>query len=318
MTLSSLPSEMSRSTHHVSPSPRAKWHTHSYDGPRRYQLVAACAPLLPRVLRFGCARVLAELYRRRMPEEYDAVQRNLSRILPQADPTTLTRTAQSLFRHFAYYFADLLSLNRQPPQVQQRYVHRIHHFDRLQPILESGQGFVAATAHLGNWELAGRLLSPFGKTVHIVMAPEQHAIVQRMLREEHRPASLRFVSNDNTGGFVQLLMALRRGDIVAVQVDRGTGHRSDSLVSFFGEPVSLPGGPFVLARAARAPVIPFFCLMRPDHRYEIHIGEVIPVKHGDEEEALQRMVRVLEHYIAMAPDQWFNFYDVWGNIAAVH
>jgi predicted LPLAT superfamily acyltransferase len=26
---------------------------------------------------------------------------------------------------------------------------------------------------------------------------------------------------------------------------------------------------------------------------------------------MQQMVRVLERYIAMAPDQWFNFYDVW-------
>jgi len=298
--------------------PRHKWYTHSYDGLGLYQLVATCAPWLPRVLRFGCARIVADLYRRRMPKEYAAAQRNIARILPAATPTTITQLAQSLFRHFAYYFVDLLSLNRQSPQAQQRYLHCIHNFARVQPLLESRQGFVAATAHLGNWELAGRLLSPYGKTIHVVMAPEQHATVQRLLREEHQSSSLRFVSNDNTGGFVQLLMALRRGDVVAVQVDRGTGHRSDIAVNFFGAPVTLPSGPFVLARAAQVPVMPFFCLMRPDHTYEMHIGEAIPVERGGEEAALQQMVHVLEQYIALAPDQWFNFYDVWDNTIAAH
>jgi KDO2-lipid IV(A) lauroyltransferase len=253
-----------------------------------------------------------------MPQEYAAAQRNIARILPQADPTTVTQLARSLFRHFAYYFADLVSLNRQSLPVQQRYVHRTYNLERLQPLLHSDHGFVVATAHLGNWELAGRSLSTLGKTVHVVMAPEQHAAVQHLLRDKNCPSSLRFVSNDDTGGFVQLLMALRRGDVVAFQVDRGTGHRSDMRVNFFGAPVSLPGGPFVLARAAQVPVIPSFCLMRPDHRYDIYVEEAIAVERGGEEEALEKMVRVLEHYIAQAPDQWFNFYDVWDHAAAIH
>src|SRR5262245_6248799 len=99
---------MSTETHPVSPSSRPRWYTHSYDGPTLYQLVAACAPLLPRVLRLGCAKVLADLYRRRMPVEYAAAQRNIACILPEADSTTIKQVAQSLFRHFAYYFADLL------------------------------------------------------------------------------------------------------------------------------------------------------------------------------------------------------------------
>jgi KDO2-lipid IV(A) lauroyltransferase len=252
-----------------------------------------------------------------MPKEYAAAQRNIARILPSADPTTIARVARSLFRHFAYYFADLFSLNRQPLVVQQRYLHCIHNFDRVQPLLESTQGFVVATAHLGNWELAGRLLSPYGKTVHVVIAPEQYTAVQRLLREEHRPPSLRFVSNADTGGFVQLLMALRRGDIVAVQVDRATGHRSDIQVNFFGRSASLPIGPFILARAARVPVFPCFCIMRPDRRYEIHVGEAITVERDGEAAALQQMAHILEQYIALAPDQWFNFYDVWDTPSAV-
>ncbi len=291
------------------PSPSRSWYTHSYDRPILYYLVILCAYLLPRSLRLLIARVMAWLFRQLTPREYAIVQRNFARVIPDADAATITRLTHSLYRHFAYYFADLLSLNRQPLSVQQRYVHQVHGFhNHLQPVLDQGQGFIAATAHLGNWELAGRLLSPFGKTVHVLVAPEQNATIQRLLREGDVPPSLRFVSNDNAGGFMQLLMALlRRGDVVAIQVDRSTGHRRDMQADFFGAPALFPGGPLILAGAAHVPVIPFFCLMRPDHQYEIYIA----VTRGREAEALHQVVRALEHYVAMAPDQWFNFYDVW-------
>jgi lauroyl/myristoyl acyltransferase len=246
-----------------------------------------------------------------MPREYASAQANIARIRPDADAATTAWFSRSLFRHFAYYFVDLLSLNRQSPEIQQRHVHRVHGYTRLQAVLESGCGFVAATAHLGNWELAGRLLSPFGKTVNVLTAPEPQAAIQRLLREQDIPPGLRFVSNDNAGVLMNLLMALRRGEVVAVQIDRGTGHRSDLPIEFFGAVAPFPSGPFMLAGAAGVPVIPFFCLMRPDRFYDIHIGEAIAVTRGDEEAALRQMIRVLEHYVAKAPDQWFNFYDVW-------
>ena len=287
------------------------WYTHSYDWPMLYNLVHGLIPLMPRPMRFGLANVVAAFFRRLMPREYAAAQSNITRIRPDADPVTTARITRSLFRHFAYYFVDLLSLNRQSLEIQQHHVHRVHGLERLQAVLESGGGFVAATAHLGNWELAGRLLSPFGKTVNILTAPEQQAAIQRLLREQHTLPGLRFVSNDQAGVFVQLLMALRRGEVVAVQIDRGTGHRSDLSIDFFGAPALFPSGPFILAGAADVPVIPFFCLMRPDRLYDIHIGEAIAVARGGEEAALRQLIRVLEHYVAKAPEQWFNFYDVW-------
>jgi lauroyl/myristoyl acyltransferase len=262
-------------------------------------------------MRFALANVVAAFFRRLMPREYAAAQANIARIRPDADPVTTARLTLSLFRHFAYYFVDLLSLNRQSLEIQQRHVHRVHGLERLQAVLESGGGFVAATAHLGNWELAGRLLSPFGKTVNILAVPEQQAPIQRLLREQPTAPGLRFVSNRQAGVFVHLLMALRRGEVVAVQIDRGTGHRSDLPIDFFDAPALFPSGPFILASAAGVPVIPFFCLMRPDRLYDIHIGEAIAVARGGEEAALRQIIRVLEHYVAKAPDQWFNFYDVW-------
>ena len=76
-------------------------------------------------------------------------------------------------------------------------------------------------------------------------------------------------------------------------------------------PAAFPLGPFVLARAARAPVLPAFGLLRPDRRYTVVIGEPWTVAVGEESEALERWVAVLEAMVRRHPTQWFNFYDVW-------
>jgi lauroyl/myristoyl acyltransferase len=241
------------------------------------------------------------------------VQGNLTRLLPQADAATIEHMTRSLFQNFACFFTDLLSLNHLERSAQRRYVHGVHGETHLRAALASRCGFLTATAHIGNWDLAGRQLSAYGRTVHVLVAPEQAAAIQYLLRERDRPPNLHFVVHGAAGVFVELLMALRRGDIVAFQADRATGHPRDVAVEFFGAPALFPYGPFGLAAAAQVPILPCFCVMRPDRQYDILVDEAIIVARGQEAHALQQMVRVLERYIAMAPDQWFNFYDVWHN-----
>jgi KDO2-lipid IV(A) lauroyltransferase len=246
-----------------------------------------------------------------MPREYTAVQSNLTHVLPDASRQEVERQARQVFSNFACCFADLLGLNRRVLPRQQAYVTQVQGLPYLQAVLQGPRGFVAATAHLGNWALAGRLLSAYGRRIHVLMAPEQDPAIQRFLREGVHEADLCFVTSDQSTVFVRLLMALRRGDVVAVQMDRATGHHSDVTVPFFGAPALFPLGPLLLARAAQVPVLPCFCVMRPDARYEIWVDQAIPVGPGREAVALQHLVRVLERYIAMAPNQWYNFYDVW-------
>ncbi len=282
-----------------------------------YRLIAMCAPRLPRPIRLRVAGAVATLLRHGMPREYAAVRRNLVHLLPTASEVEIERQAHAVFQNFAYVFADLLSLNRAAHPVQQCYMHSVHGLEQLQAVLASPRGFVAATAHLGNWDLAGRLLSTYGRTLHVLMAPEQDAALQSFLRQHRGQTDLRFVTNDHPTVFVQLLTALRRGEVVAVQMDRATGHRSDVLVPFCGAPAPFPLGPLKLAAAAQVPVLPCFCLLRPDQRYEIFVDAAIVVERGHEESALQQLVGVLQRYVLMAPDQWCNFYDVWDTKLAV-
>jgi lauroyl/myristoyl acyltransferase len=143
----------------------------------------------------------------------------------------------------------------------------------------------------------------------VVVAPELDPGVERFLRGGPGPVS--FVRLGTPTAMVSLVAALRRGEVVALQGDRALGTRGDTLADFFGAPTAFPRGPFVLARAAGVPVLPAFCLLAPDRRYTVSMAPPLRVTAGEEEMVLARWVATLEGMVRRAPEQWFNFYDVW-------
>jgi predicted LPLAT superfamily acyltransferase len=122
---------------------------------------------------------------------------------------------------------------------------------------------------------------------------------------------MRFVPRTHPAVGVELVRALRHGDVVALQGDRAIGTRGDVPIPFFGRPAPFPLGPFILARAAGVPVIPAFCLLGRDHRYTVRVEPPIVVERGAEELAARTWVAALESVVRDHPTQWFNFFDVW-------
>jgi lauroyl/myristoyl acyltransferase len=110
---------------------------------------------------------------------------------------------------------------------------------------------------------------------------------------------------------LELLAALRRGEVVAVQGDRALGTRGDVSIPFFGRPAPFPLGPFLLARAARVPIVPAFCVLDGDDRYAVQVAKPMTVERGEEEAAARAWVAALEDVVREHPTQWFNFFDVW-------
>lgn len=289
-------------------SPR--WYAHPYNRGGYYRLARAAAPYLPRRARGWLAARAARIFGSRFVAERAAVRRNLARIHPAREASWLDEAVGRVFENFAVCFADLLSLNRAPAARLSRHVAGVNEQDPTQEALARGRGCVSITGHLGNWELAGRLLAPLGHRVHVVMAPEADPEVGAVLNS--RPDSqVRFVRFDSPLLSVQLVSALRRGEVVAFQMDRAIGGRGDRRVPFFGEPAPFPVGPFLIAAAAGAPVVPAFCVLEGRGDYRLCVEPALEVRRGEETEALTRAVSVLERYVKAYWDQWFNFFDVW-------
>ena len=285
---------------------RAHWLNHA----PFYRTAAAVATVLPRRARLPVASALGRAVARACPREAALIRANLTRVVPGLTAGARARQVRDLFGHFAMCLADLLTTNRGAAPT--RLVGPGEGEEHVRAVLAGGKSFIVLTAHVGNWELAGRTLveRAGGRPVHIVMGPEADPRVEPLLRASG--PLVRFVTLRGPADAVPLVAALRRGEIVGMQGDRALGHRGDVSVEFFGAPAPFPLGPFILARAAGVPVLPAFCVLGRDRRYAVHVQAPLSVARGEEEAGLRRWVEGLSSVIARYPTQWFNFFDPWG------
>jgi lauroyl/myristoyl acyltransferase len=264
---------------------------------------------LARPARLRLARAVGRAAWRLFPVERATVRGTLE-VMTGAVGARLDGLTADVFRDFAMCFSDLVTTNRQPPTRLARYVSFARGTERLDAL---ERGLISLTAHVGNWELAGRLLARCAaRPTHVVVAEEEVRNLERWVRRDGE--GVRFVARNEPTVSLGLVAALRRGEVVAVQGDRALGTRGDALVPFFGRPAPFPRGPFVLARALGVPLVPAFCMLGPDYRYEVTMPEPLTVAAGDEDDALRWWVALLEETVRRHPTQWFNFFDVWNPI----
>src|SRR2546422_1318573 len=244
-----------------------------------------------------------------MPRERAAVRKTLG-LSTGATGRDLDQLTTGVFTDFAMCFSDLVSSNRQSEA-------RLRALVSTAPGAEyfTGMtgGVISLTAHVGNWELAGRLLAGHThRPTHVVVAEEEIRDIERWVRRDG--LGVRFVTRNHPTISLELIAALRRGEVVAVQGDRALGTRGDVLIPFFGSPAPFPLGPFLLASAVGVPLVPAFCLLDADHRYAVKGAEPFAVRRGGEEDAARAWVAVLEDVVREYPTQWFNFFDIWSPV----
>ncbi len=182
------------------------------------------------------------------------------------------------------------------------------------------QGFLLVTAHIGAWEVGSMFpAARHHRRIHVVREAETDPRAQRFIESLIRGRGgelyvTHFAEDPQLG--MNLLDALRQGEIVALQGDRPrTGGRTEE-VSLFGRPFHLPVGPAALARAAGVPIVPVFVFREGRLSYRCVIHPAIRVaqradRRRDVGEALQRFTAGLEAAIRRDPHQWFCFRSLW-------
>jgi len=237
------------------------------------------------------------------------VMRNLAVILPRSGSIANLFRCYRVFFNFAWTIADGVRF-KEEHVVPDWEFEGYEHFEAMQ----ARGGAILLTAHMGSYDLGAHLFSEVSPQQRIVMvrAPERDPQT-RSFEEQHAHDGVEIEFNTNgTDLALDLLHALRDGAIVAIQGDRVTPGIAAMPVTLFGVSTALPTGPFALALAARAPIVPLFVIRRGRRRYRLLTCEPIAVERTRDRDAsiaaaLERWRALLEEVIRAEWQQWFSF-----------
>ncbi|HYH08037.1 MAG TPA: hypothetical protein VEK11_13350 [Thermoanaerobaculia bacterium] len=241
------------------------------------------------------------------------VMLNLTAILPGSNALANFFRTYAVFWNFAWTIADNVRFKetRVGPDWE---ISGIEHFRAM--LAEKG-GAILLTAHMGNYDLGAHVFAETSdRRIVMVRAPETDPETREYEESLHQRTAADAVKVDFSTRAndlaLDLLHALQRGEIVAIQGDRVTPGITAMQAKLFGKTTALPAGPFALAMTARVPIYPVFVVRRGRRRYRLVVAKPLTVERTRDraaafERALAEWTRELEIVIRAGWFQWFTF-----------
>lgn len=195
-----------------------------------------------------------------------------------------------------------------------------HGEEGLQARLQQG-GAILLMSHLGNWEMAARLLMEQHRDLQLLlyMGIKEKEGVERTQKEELQRAGVRIIGVDQgqTSPLtaVEGIRVLQSGGLVSLTGDRVW--RPDQRcvpVDFLGQRAMIPEAPFIFALVSGAPIFVFFAFRTGTNGYRFTFSEPITIRPGGRKErqgviaeAAQGYADLLAAALRAHPFAWYHF-----------
>jgi predicted LPLAT superfamily acyltransferase len=233
-------------------------------------------------------------------------------------PLPFLRRTGHVYRHFFSFGMMLLDRVAILRGREDAFTYAFDGESHLREVLSGKRGLILLASHTGNWEAAGHLLTRVEAPCSIVGVDNEIASIRRLFADTMSKRHVRMIAV--RGPFehsVEILAALRRGEIVAMLGDRGSGQ---ALVSapFLGRTAVFPAGAYLLSAITGAPIVQAFAFREKGFRYRFVAfpPDRLQMPPRDQRRAfleacVRRYVERLESMVRQYPYQWYNFYPFW-------
>jgi Predicted acyltransferase len=187
--------------------------------------------------------------------------------------------------------------------------------------LAQGRGVLLFGSHQGSFEALRAIGARRPEMPLRVVLDKQKTPAMTELLEALAPdvgACVIDAAQDGTTIALAMAEACHDGALVAMLADRGRGHEVLRRTGFLGSSAPFPISPWLLAHTLQVPVVLCFGLYLGGNRYKLifePFSDQVHIPRQDRGPALDALIaryaQRLEHYIHVAPYNWFNFYDFW-------
>ncbi|MFC1872135.1 lysophospholipid acyltransferase family protein [Chloroflexota bacterium] len=224
-------------------------------------------------------------------------------------------TTRNVFKNLAKNYFDLTRLSKLRLDKLQENV-TIEGWHNLSDIGNVNRGIILASAHLGNFDFACRILALRGINMTVFVEDFKSAPFLRNVARLRKGNGVRTIPV-NTSTLKEGLQVLRHGGTVGIVCDRdiqGNGMK----INFFGESTSLPVGAVSLALRTGAAIVPIFSVRQSDNHYSICIEPPLKLtSNGNRshslKEGVEKLAAIMEGYIRKYPEQWVVLEPIWKN-----
>ncbi len=222
------------------------------------------------------------------------------------------KAAKDVFINFAYYLVDFFRYSKLNTKFIKRYV-KFEGLEIIDQKMKEKKGIILVTAHLGNYELGGAVLSLLGYPLSVVALPHLDLRTNNFFNKQRRRVGIKVIP---TGLSVkESIEVLNQGKILALLGDRDFSH-SGRKSRMFSRYAHIPRGLAFFAKKSKAALVPAFFIRENKYCYRLCFEKEIEARQdsrsdGFEEEVIKKYVSVLEKYLKKYPQQWYLFQKYW-------
>jgi len=239
------------------------------------------------------------------------VKNNLKVILASSD--NIAHLSREVFRNFARYLVDFFYL---PGKLNDDYIREhvtVKNLHYIPEALKKGKGGIILTAHIGNWELGGFVVSRLGYPLIAVALPHKERSINNLFNSQRQSQGITIVANNVA--IRECIKGLRQNRMIALLGDRDF-NATGEMMDFLGKKARMPKGPAAFSLKTGAPIIPAFLTRDMDNHFTLTFEEpIFPPENPEDSHALKRMMRkyiaIIEKTIHCHPTQWYMFQRFW-------
>jgi KDO2-lipid IV(A) lauroyltransferase len=274
------------------------------------EALSTLAGVLPQAIAEPLCRVAGLIWYAAAPTAREAVHDNLRHILGR-QPTA--RAVARVFQYGALNYWDTFAI----PHVNHAALVGlvdVHGAEHIAAARAQGKGVIACTAHLGSVAFVGQIVPALGYSMVGLIEPLASPELFEFFARQRQAQGARLLPI-STGALRELVLALRRNEVVGLVTDRdvtGSGPR----VPFFDALTQFPDGGAALAVRTGAAIVIAIAIRKAHGRFDALFEPLPPVPMtGDTKQDVlavtQAIARRLEYHIAKHPEQWTVFQKRW-------
>lgn len=278
------------------------------------RLAVGLVDLLPARLALALSRGVGRLAWLCLPGRRRTAVDNVRRAGVAKDDADARRIARASFDSFAMLAVESLKASKLiTPDTVAAHAEFVVSEGTWKLFETPGQPVILGSAHIGNWELSGHIIS-FTKPLVAVARNLDNPYAQRFMKRRNPRRRIEIVAKHSKDRLA-LLRPLRDGRLLGLICDQFAASHG-VLAPFFGRETPTVASPARLALATGAPIICGFCLRTGPMKFRLEAFDPIwPKPTGDREADILALTtevnRRIEDIVRRYPEQYLWSHRRW-------